>query len=115
MLVVRLTIAALLAATAVWSATFGTVVPLVGGAADIVLDEPRGRLYLVNTSQSRVELYSTTRPALQTTISTGATPLSAAMSRDGRFLYVAAYDASALNVIDLDNLGVSRVSLPAKP
>ena len=41
MFVVRFTIAAFLAVTAMRSATFGTVVPLVGGAADIVLDEPR--------------------------------------------------------------------------
>lgn len=116
MVVARLTAVVLFAAALTWSATFGTVVPLVGGAADIVLDEARGRLYLVNTSQTRIEVYSIPQRRFLNTIRTESLPLSAAMSRDGRYLYVAAYDASALNVIDLNTLAVtSRVSLPAKP
>ena len=58
MRVVRLTVAALLAFSGAWAATFGTVVQIVGGASDIVLDEARGRIYLVNTNQTRVEIYS---------------------------------------------------------
>ena len=42
-----------------WGATFGTIVPVLGGAADLVLDEGRGRLYLVNTVQNRVEMLKT--------------------------------------------------------
>ena len=41
-----------------FAATFGTVVPVVGGASDIVLDEARGRLYLPNTNRNQVEVYS---------------------------------------------------------
>src|SRR3954453_5235471 len=85
-----------------FSATFGTVVPLVGGASDLVLDEARGRLYLVNTSQSRVEIYSTTQRRFLTPIRTHSTPLSAAISRNNKLLYVTSYDASSINVIDLD-------------
>ncbi|HUS06228.1 MAG TPA: hypothetical protein VMZ52_08030 [Bryobacteraceae bacterium] len=97
-------------------ATFGTVVPLVGGAADLALDEPRGRLYLVNSSQNRIEVYSIAQRRFLTPIRTDALPLAEAMSRNGRFLYVASYDGSALNVIDLEKLEVSsRVGLPAKP
>ena len=116
MLVVRITVALLIAAGLALSATFGTVVPLVGGAADIILDEPRGRVYLVNTSQTRVEVYSIAQRRFLTSVRTESLPLAAAMSRDGRFLYVTAHDASALNVINLETLQVTnRVSLPVKP
>lgn len=97
-------------------ATFGTSVPVVGGAADLVLDEARGRLYLVNTSLSRVEVYSIAQRRLLNPVTTDATPVSAAMSRNGKFLYVTAYGASSLNIIDLDALSLtSHVSLPARP
>ncbi|MBI1896857.1 MAG: hypothetical protein HYS04_10055 [Acidobacteria bacterium] len=98
------------------AATFGTVVPLVGGAADIVLDEGRSRLYLVNSSQSRVEVYSIPQRRFLAPVRTDALPFAAALSRSGKLLYVASFDGSALNIIDLDTLAViGRVSLPAKP
>src|SRR5258708_2773213 len=97
-LAVRSAAALFLGAVVSFCATFGTVVPLVGGAADLVLDEARGRLYLVNTSQSRVEIYSIAQKKFLAPISTEATPLSAALSRDHKFLYVTAFDASALDI-----------------
>jgi len=113
---VRSATALFLLAAVSFCATFGTVVPLVGGAADLVLDEARGRLYLVNTSQSRIEIYSIAQKKFLAPISTEATPLSAALSRDHKYLYVTAFDASALDIIDLDALvTATRVSLPAKP
>ncbi len=98
------------------AATFGTVVPIIGGASDLVLDEPRARLYLVNTSRNQVEVYSTAQRRLMNPIPTDGTPLAAAISRSGKFLYVASRDASVLDVIDLNALNVvSRVQLPAQP
>src|SRR5258708_38516158 len=60
-------------------ATFGTVVPIVGGAADIVLDEPRQRLYLVNSSLNQIQIYQTdfSPPRLQTSIRVCHQPISA--------------------------------------
>jgi uncharacterized protein (TIGR03437 family) len=116
MSVVRLAAGALALAALAFSATLGTVVPLVGGAADIVLDEPRSRLYLVNSNLSRIEVYSIGQRRFLNPIRTESLPLSCAMSRDGRFLYVASYDGTALNVVDLERQEVvNRVSLPAKP
>src|SRR5205807_4606224 len=113
---VAIGVAIVLFASSGFSATFGTVVPLVGGASDLVLDEGRGRLYLVNTSQSRVEVYSIPQRRFLTPIRTDSTPLSAAISRNNRLLYVASYDGSSLNVIDLETLTVTnRVSLPVRP
>lgn len=98
------------------AATFGTVVPVLGGASDLVLDEGRGRLYLVNTTQNRLEVYSLAQRRLLAPIQTDSTPISAAISRNHKFLYVTALNASALDTIDLDTLAITnRVALPAQP
>ena len=116
MLYLRCLLGALVCAATAFPATFGTVVPLVGGASDLVLDEARQRLYLVNTSQNRIEIYSIPQRRFLTPVRTENTPLSAAMGRNSKFLYVAAYDGSSLNIIDVDALAVSnRISLPVKP
>lgn len=101
------------------AATFGTVVPHAQPLADIAIDEARRRLYVLNTASNQVEVYATNvSPPRQTNIvKTEATPLSMAMSRSGRFLYVTCYDASSLNIIDLNSAGFSSrsVTLAAKP
>src|SRR5262245_27633388 len=106
----------------VWAGTWN--VPIVAnpqgqlGISDIVLDEGRRRVYLVNTPSNQINIYRTdvTTPGLSSSVRVGATPLSAAMSRNGKYLYVACYDASALSVIDLDRLAVvNTVTLAAKP
>ena len=105
----------LLAASA-FAATFGTVVPLTGGASDLALDEVRGNLYLVNTNRNEIDVYSIARRAFLAPIVTDATPLSAALSRDGQFLYVTCNAASSLNVINLQtSTRVGRITLAAKP
>jgi uncharacterized protein (TIGR03437 family) len=103
------------------AATFGTVVaPAGGGAAysDIVLDEARTRLYLVNTTLNRIDIYNYRTRAFLAPITTDAQPVSAAMSRDGRFLYVTAYLPPILDIIDL-NLGqisaTGHIVMPANP
>ncbi|MBL8294103.1 MAG: hypothetical protein JNN08_19825 [Bryobacterales bacterium] len=98
------------------AATFGTMVPIVGGASDLVLDEARSRLYLVNTNSNRIEVYSLAQRRFLTPVNVDTQPLAAAMSRSGRALYVTAHTGGALNVIDLETLQVvNRVSLPARP
>ena len=102
-----------------WGATFGTVVPHTQPLADLVLDEARKRIYLVDTYDSQVDVYSTAAnpPTAVTTINTSATPLAIAMSRSGKSLYVACYDASTLDIIDLTSATFAKtsVSLAAKP
>src|SRR5580765_7349390 len=101
------------------AATFGTVVPHAQPLADLVIDEARRRLYVVNTASNQVEVYATnvSPPRLTNVVKTEATPLAVAMSRSGRFLYVACYDAAALDVIDLNTatFAVRSVTLAAKP
>ena len=97
------------------AATFGTVVPLVGGATDIVHDAARNRLYLVGVPDT-LAIYSIAERRFLPAIRTDALALSIAMTRDGKFLYIACHNSSSLNVVDLNTLQiVKRISLPARP
>jgi len=112
----RYLLVASLVVTNCLAATFGTTVAITGGAADLVLDEARGRLYLVSSTRNRVEVYSIPQRRFLNTVLTEELPLAAAMSRSGRFLYVTAHTSAALMVIDLETLSVvNRISLPARP
>ncbi|MCZ2151273.1 MAG: hypothetical protein LC126_26305 [Bryobacterales bacterium] len=97
-------------------ATFGAVVQLGGTPSDIVLDETRGRLYLVNTSANRVDIYDYNEKNIVGSIPTGLQPLAAAISMDAAYLYVSNNGTSTLTVVDLNtNLTAQTVTLPAKP
>lgn len=101
------------------SATFGEVIQLGVTPADVVLDESRQRLYLVNAPAARIDVYDYAAKEVIASIPVGTNPLSAAMSMDNAYLYVSSHDSSSLSVIDLnaDSTGkvVSTVALPAKP
>jgi uncharacterized protein (TIGR03437 family) len=98
------------------AATFGTVTNITGGASDIVLDEGRQRLYLVNSTRNQVEVYSIPQRRFLNPILVEQLPLAAAMSRNGGVLYVTCHNSSSMVEINLDRLEViNRVSLPARP
>ncbi len=98
-------------------ATFGDVVQLPGGTpSDIVLDEQRHRLYLVNNNTNQVYIYDYAAKQIAGSIAVGATPLAGALSMDGNWLYVSSSGNSSLNVIDLSkNAVVQSVLLPSAP
>src|SRR4030095_3847413 len=86
------------------AATFGTVVPIVGGAADLVLDEPRNRLYLVNSSLNQIDVYQTTFSPprlLQSVRSICRQPVAAAMSLDGNSLYITCFTDASMVTLNL--------------
>ncbi|MGI8991017.1 MAG: hypothetical protein ACR2I2_15745 [Bryobacteraceae bacterium] len=99
------------------AATFGEVINNIGGTpSDVVLDELRGRLYLVNDRANRVDVYSIPDKRIVSSIGTGITPLAAAMSMDGSTLFVTNSGSATLSVIDLGSLHVNQtVGLGAKP
>lgn len=112
----RFSIAALVLTAIAMSATLGTVVPVLGGAADIVLDEARGRVYLVNTIKNQVEIYAIQQRRLLNAVRTDGTPIAAAISRSGKYLYVTSQDQASIDTLDLDTLNiVKKIALPAKP
>ena len=97
-------------------ATFGQIIGLGGTRSDIVLDELRGRLYLINNFANRVDIYGIPEKGLIGTIAVGLTPLAGAISMDGSYLYVTNQQSSSLSVIDLGTRAViQNVTLPARP
>jgi len=110
----------LLAASAAWGqtvgATFGEVVQLGYTPSDIILDEARQCLYLVNTNANRVDIYNYQTKSLVSWIPVGNTPLAAAMSMDGAWLYVTNNMSATLSVIDLGTRSVVQtLALAARP
>src|SRR5580700_3347239 len=101
------------------SATFGQVIALGEIPSDIVLDESRQRLYLVNTTGNRIDVYDYAGQSVIGSIAVGNRPLGAAMSADNALLYVANHDDSTLSVIALNSSSfgavTATISLPADP
>ncbi|MGH9657076.1 MAG: YncE family protein, partial [Bryobacteraceae bacterium] len=97
-------------------ASFGEVIGLGGTPSDAVLDELRGRIYLVNDRANRVEVYGIPERRVIGSISVGNQPLAAAMSMDAAYLYVTNRLSASLSVIDLGTYGVIQtLTLPAGP
>jgi DNA-binding beta-propeller fold protein YncE len=106
-------------------ATFGNVIPLTGGTpSDIVLDEFRHQLYLVSNNTSVVNVYDYAAGRVVASIPVGKSPVAAAISMDGAYLYVTsgatplqvASGSPLLNVIDLgQNRVIQSVVLPSIP
>ncbi len=99
-------------------ATFGDVVRLGTTPSDIVLDESRSRIYLVNSPANSVQVWDYGQQTLLGSITVGARPLGAAMSMDNAYLYVTNHDSSSLSVISLaQGFGavIGTIALPAQP
>lgn len=70
-------------------ATFGTVVPVAGQAADVALDQTRGLLYIANFTANRIDVMSTASNTIQTSINVAPQPGSLSLSPDGQYLLIA--------------------------
>ena len=98
---------ALIAASPSFSATFGTVAGPSGGASysDIVLDEGRAQLYLVNTANNKIDIFNTRTRAFLPSVTVSSQPLAAVLgwpvNGTSRYLYVTAYASNLLYQIDL--------------
>ena len=108
------------------SATFGTVVFHTDALSDLLLDESRKRMYVLDPISGQVEVYSiaTKSPAPSSFINldTNCGPFSMALSPPAsagaapQFLYVACYNTQSLDVVDLTKLiKTASVTLPAPP
>ncbi|MBI4907695.1 MAG: beta-propeller fold lactonase family protein [Acidobacteria bacterium] len=108
----------ILAALPAFAATFGTVTTVVGSVSDILLDEPRRRLYAVNTNANRLEIFSLPPNPIRIigTVALDSLPLTMAMSPDRNTIIVTCHNASSLNIVDLNTLRViARPNVPARP
>ncbi len=104
------------AAAQTTGATFGDIIRLGGTPSDIVLDESRQRLYLVNQNTNQINIYDYINNVIASSITVGTQPVAAAMSPDHQFLYVSNTGSSSVSVINLNSSTVTQtVSLPAAP
>jgi len=95
---------------------FGTVVPLGGQPSHLVIDEQRHRIYAVSSGANRVLIYNYELGQQTGFIEVGVFPSGAAMSMDGKYLYVTNVQSASLSVVDLEgDRVVQTVSLPARP
>jgi len=115
--VLWLPVARLATAQQTVGATFGDVIHLQGGTpSDVVLDELRHQLYLVNNTTNLVSVLDYTSNTVTSTIQICSKPLAAAMSMDGSWLYVTCSGNTSLAVIDLSSNHVANtVLLPSAP
>ena len=105
----RFLLSLVLSVSPLFSATFGTPTGPSGGASysDIVLDEARSQLYLVNSANGKIDIYNIKSKSFATSVSLGSTSqpvaaaLGAAVNGTSRYLYVTAYASSKLFQIDL--------------
>ena len=67
-------------------ANIGSVVPVVGQVVDLVYDANRRQVYLANTTNNQVDVYSVDVQAIVGSIPVGTQPTSLALSPDGRSL-----------------------------
>ena len=96
--------------------TFGSIISLNGSPSDLLIDEVRQRIYLVNSNANRIDMLDMGSKRLVKSVNTGAYPLSIAISPDNASLYVTCTQSASITVIDLGNDSPRQsVSLPAKP
>src|SRR4051812_34157839 len=92
-----ISLAAVLCSAAAWGATFGTVVhvdiPNGGHVSGIVLDEPRGALYIANFTGKRIDVMSLADKKVTRSITVPAQPSAMALSPDGTLLVVTHFGA----------------------
>lgn len=105
------------------AATFGRPVVIGGQASDLVLDEPRGVLYVANFTGNRIEVMSLETGSIRTSFNVPAQPASIALSPDRRYLLIAHYGNTAagtasrngLTVINLENNQRQTYSMTSTP
>jgi DNA-binding beta-propeller fold protein YncE len=72
------------------------------GLQDMLLDEPRGLLYITNSGYNRIEVFDTVKQQFANPIPTGQLPHQMAMSSDGNTLYVGNTGGESISMIDLN-------------
>ena len=98
------------------STTFGDVYALSGTPSDLVLDESRKVIYLVNNAANRLDVFDLGSKKIAKSVTVGTAPSAVAQSMDGRFLYVTNTGSSNLSVIEATSLALFQtIALPAKP
>ena len=108
---------------AAFAGTLGQVVPIGGAAADVALDESRGRLYIANFTAKRIDVMSLATKTITTSINVAAQPNSLSVSPDGHWLVITNYGnngttgspTNGVTLIDLRNNNSKQTFALANP
>lgn len=71
------------------------------GVQDIVLDQPRNRVYLTNSGYNRIEVFDTIARKFLDPIPVGQLPHQMALATDGSTLYVGNTGGELISIVDL--------------
>ena len=104
--------AGLCLATGAWAGTFGRVIPIGGLASDLVLDQPRGVLYVANFTARRIEVISLADGARRQPILVTGQPGSIDVSADRKYL-IAGHYGNFLDPLSPEN-GITLIDLATR-
>ncbi len=82
----------------------GTVFVQSGVLRDVLIDEPRGRFYILDSGRNRILVFDLNDFSLKATVRTGYFPVQMTLTRDQRQLLVANGQSETISVINLDSL-----------
>jgi hypothetical protein len=86
------------------------------GLHDILVDEPRRRVYITNAGYNRIEVFDMDKEKFVTPIEVGQLPHQMAMAGDGRRLYVANTGGESISIVDLETRQLAgSIRFPARP
>src|SRR4051812_40219883 len=90
------------------------VVPIGGALGGVVVDDVCKHVYVTNTTQNRVEVFSLEAMTLEAAIPVGSQPVGLDITPDGKTLYVANSGGSNISVVDLSTrVEVRRITVPS--
>ena len=90
------------------------LVPVAGTLGDVIVDDRCEFVYLTNTTQNRVEVFSLQTRTLQAPIQVGAQPMGLDITPDGTRLYVANAGGNNISVVDLtQRVELRKITVPA--
>ncbi|HWP85727.1 MAG TPA: hypothetical protein VNN17_11085, partial [Terriglobia bacterium] len=89
------------------AATVGTVIPIIGEPKGMAYDAARKLLFISNSTQNRVEVFSTEQMQLLTPITVGVKPGALELVPDSTLLLVCNTESTSLSVIDREALAAT--------
>ena len=93
-----------------------TGLTLAEGLQELILDEPRGRVYIANSGFNRIEVFDIRRQRFIEPIPVGQLPHSLAMSLDRSTLYAGNSGGESISIVDLDlRREIGNVEFPPIP
>ena len=91
----------------------GTLFPVDGFLSDILVDEDRQRVYLVNSSENQIEVFSMSQNAFLPPVVVGSIPKSIAFDADRKELWVTHLGRESIGGVDADSLRqIAEITIP---